>query len=146
MNISITYKIFCCILLITYFNYLQLFLFFCFVFFRLHFIVPSLCSSQLDMDKSWIRWSRKTDEYKEGLNKFLDFAIERQSIEGRIICPCCICRFKKWLTRAEAYDHLTRKQFPVEYTKWVWHGECNEPEASCSRGASSSTEHVIGTH
>ena len=89
------------------------------------------------MDKSWISWSRKIDEYKEGLNKFLNFAFERQSVEGRIICPCRNCKFKKWLTRPEVYDHLSRKQFPVEYTKWVWHGECNEPEVS------SSATHVI---
>ena len=101
--------------------------------------MSSLHYSVLDMDKSWIKWSRKTDEYKDGLNKFLDFAFEQQSIEGRIICPCHSFRFKKWLTRVEAYDHLTQKQFPAEYTKWVWHGECNEAETSSSR------EHVMET-
>ena len=96
------------------------------------------------MDKSWISWSRNTNEYKKGLKSFLDFTFERQSIEGRIICPCCSCKFKKWLARVEAYDHLTQKQFPVEYTKWIWHGECNKPEASSSKSHVVETSHNVG--
>ena len=23
------------------------------------------------------------------------------------------------------YYHLTQKQFPFDYIRWVWHGECN---------------------
>ena len=61
------------------------------------------------MDKSWINWSKNTDEYREGLKSFLDFAFKQQSIEGRILCPYHNCKFKKWLTRVEAYDHLTQK-------------------------------------
>ena len=75
------------------------------------------------MDKSWITMPKGTDEYKEGLNRFLDLAMDQNSVEGRIMCPCRKCKFKKWLTRDEAYDHLMRKQFPTDYIDWVWHGE-----------------------
>ena len=81
------------------------------------------CYNSIIMDKSWITKPRRTVEYKEGLNSFLDFAFEQNSVQGRIMCPCCKCKFKKWLTRDEACNHLTLKQFPIDYTNWIWHGE-----------------------
>ena len=67
---------------------------------------------------------------KEGLNRLLDFAFEQHSVRGKIVCPCHSWKFKKWLTRGEAYDHLTWKLFPFDYIKWAWHGECNTPSTS----------------
>ena len=53
------------------------------------------------MDKSWIDWLRSIYEYKEGLNMFLDFALERQFVERRI-CPCYSYKFKMKLIRVKA--------------------------------------------
>ncbi|KAK7306021.1 hypothetical protein VNO77_43935 [Canavalia gladiata] len=75
------------------------------------------------MDKSWIDMPRNTDEYLDGLDKFLDFAFENGSINDTIRCPCHKCRFNKWATRDDVRDHLICKAFPENYKFWIWHGE-----------------------
>ncbi|XP_057450446.1 uncharacterized protein LOC130742359 [Lotus japonicus] len=82
------------------------------------------------MDKSWIEMPRNTMAYEEGVKRFIDFAFERSSIEGKIICPCPRCEFRKRQTRDEVYDHLICKQLPKGYTFWFDHGETmnNSPQ------------------
>nr|KYP59372.1 hypothetical protein KK1_014806 [Cajanus cajan] len=75
------------------------------------------------MDKSWIDFPRKTLQYMEGLNKFLDFAFSNKSVDGKIICPCLKCKFNKWQTREATYEHSILKPFPKGYTFWLLHGE-----------------------
>lgn len=55
--------------------------------------------------------------------KFLDFAIANKSVEGRIICPCIVCKFKKWESKEVVSEHLIIKPFPQGYTFWDRHGE-----------------------
>ena len=80
------------------------------------------------MDKTWIDMPRNTIQYMEGLNKFLDFAFDKRSVEGRIICPCPRCKFNKWQSRDAVYDHLIVKPFPKGYTIWVRHGETSHAD------------------
>ena len=75
------------------------------------------------LDKSWISFPRSAPQYIHGLNGFLDFAFFRSSIRGKIACPCEKCKFKKWHTRDNVYDHCMRKQFPRYYRIWIHHGE-----------------------
>ncbi|RDY06303.1 hypothetical protein CR513_09720, partial [Mucuna pruriens] len=82
------------------------------------------------MDKSWIDMPRNTAKYLDGLNKFLDFAFENQSVNGAIRCPCPKCDCNKWETRDVVHDHLICKQFPKNYKVWIWHGEAYETMAS----------------
>lgn len=56
------------------------------------------------MDKSWITKPRDSQQYLEGLDRFLDFALANESIQGRIICPCPSCKFKKWQIRQVVRD------------------------------------------
>ena len=43
-------------------------------------------------DKEWIFMPRTTPEYDNGLQRFLDFAFEHRSIDGKFIkCPCPEC-------------------------------------------------------
>lgn len=37
------------------------------------------------MDKSWIEMPRNTMAYEKGVKRFIDFAFERSSIEGKIV-------------------------------------------------------------
>ncbi|KAJ1428100.1 Transposase-associated domain [Sesbania bispinosa] len=67
------------------------------------------------MDKSWIDMPRNTYAYLNGLDKFLDFAFEKRSVNGAIRCPCPICHFNKWQTRDVVHDHLICKEFPKNY-------------------------------
>ncbi|XP_057719901.1 uncharacterized protein LOC130934339 [Arachis stenosperma] len=78
----------------------------------------------MSIDKSWIGIPQTTHEYKDGLNKFLDFAFEHQSLVGRQIkCPCPVCGFRKWKTREEVFEHLIVKPFLENYKVWYWHDE-----------------------
>ncbi|CAI0420151.1 unnamed protein product [Linum tenue] len=84
------------------------------------------------MDKSWIRIPRNTPEYVQGLNKFLDFAFERNSGIDHILCPCRKCGFKKLKIRDEVFADLLRSPFPIEYTVWYGHGESRSGESAQS--------------
>ena len=105
------------------------------------------------MEKSWINLPQNTTEYAKGLEKFLDFAIANRSVDGRIKCPCPNCKFRRWLTRNEVYEHLILKQFPVGYTRWIWHGEssvvdtsnsgCCANEPSTSQSSENSMQNMI---
>ncbi|XP_020967427.1 uncharacterized protein LOC110266762 [Arachis ipaensis] len=75
------------------------------------------------IDKSWITKPRGSIEYRNGLNRFLDFAFDNASSDGMIHCPCPLCGFRFFQTREAAYDHLLMKPFPPNYTFWLHHGE-----------------------
>ncbi|XP_016206702.1 uncharacterized protein LOC107647092 [Arachis ipaensis] len=85
---------------------------------------------EVDIDKSWISKPRIGPEYRDGLNKFLDFAFANASSDGMIHCPCSKCGFRLLQTREDAYDHLIIKPFPSTYTFWVHHGERRVAESS----------------
>ncbi|XP_052119008.1 uncharacterized protein LOC107493943 [Arachis duranensis] len=76
-----------------------------------------------DIDKSWITKPRGSVEYRDGLNRFLDFTFANSSSDGMIHCPCPLCGFRFFQTREDAYDHLLMKPFPPNYTFWLHHGE-----------------------
>uniref|UniRef100_A0A803PM03 Transposase-associated domain-containing protein n=1 Tax=Cannabis sativa TaxID=3483 RepID=A0A803PM03_CANSA len=75
------------------------------------------------MDKSWMKQSRVSDSYQEGLNLFLDFAFKNRSYEGKNVCPCVKCGLLNPVTRSIAYEHLICDGFTEGYTKWILHGE-----------------------
>ncbi|XP_061358361.1 uncharacterized protein LOC133302572 [Gastrolobium bilobum] len=75
------------------------------------------------MDKSWIKKPQNSIEYDEGVRRFIDFGFQHSSIEGKILCPCSPCGFRKWLSKEDVYDHLLCKKFPEGYTFWFYHGE-----------------------
>ncbi|XP_020965967.1 uncharacterized protein LOC110266196 isoform X2 [Arachis ipaensis] len=87
-------------------------------------------STVIDIDKSWISKPRIGPEYRDGLNRFLDFAFANTSSDGMIHCPCPKCGFRLLQTREDAYDHLIIKSFPSSYTFWVHHGERRVAESS----------------
>ncbi|RYQ84302.1 hypothetical protein Ahy_B10g103470 [Arachis hypogaea] len=76
-----------------------------------------------DIDKSWITKPQDSVEYRDGLNRFLDFAFDNASSDGMIHCPYPLCGFRFFQTREAAYDHLLMKPFPSNYTFWLHHSE-----------------------
>ncbi|RYR21956.1 hypothetical protein Ahy_B03g067244 [Arachis hypogaea] len=76
---------------------------------------------------------RGSAEYRDGLNKFFDFAFDNASSDGMIHCPCPLYGFWFFQTREHAYDHLLIKPFPPNYTFWLHHGERIVDESSNSR-------------
>ncbi|XP_042459548.1 uncharacterized protein LOC122043134 [Zingiber officinale] len=75
------------------------------------------------MDKSWMVLPRQTEEYRNGVESFLQFAFSNANINGMILCPCVRCKIGIFVSRAVAYDHLTVDGFIKGYTHWVAHGE-----------------------
>ncbi|XP_029126234.1 uncharacterized protein LOC114915544 [Cajanus cajan] len=84
------------------------------------------------MDKSWIMKPQNSIEYEQGVRQFIDFALEHNFANGKLICPCKRCGFKKWHCRDVVYDHLICTPFPKGYTCWVHHGEMRIGETSYS--------------
>ncbi|KAG6529930.1 hypothetical protein ZIOFF_012147 [Zingiber officinale] len=86
------------------------------------------------MDKGWMFLPKQTEEYRKGLENFLDFAFSNANINGTIACPCARCKIGICVSREEAYDHLTVDGFIKGYTHWVAHGEiaCSAPSISSS--------------
>ncbi|XP_075092458.1 uncharacterized protein LOC142172685 [Nicotiana tabacum] len=74
-------------------------------------------------DKRWMCLRRSTDEYIQGVNKFLDKAFERASQGNQILCPCKLCANCFWHHRIVVEDHLIVNGFVHGYNKWVFHGE-----------------------
>src|ERR1044072_5385282 len=68
------------------------------------------------MDKSWILLPRNSLAYQQWVNGFLDFAVARSSVDTKILCPCSLCNFRKWLTRDVVHEHLIIKDM---YEAWV---------------------------
>ena len=66
-------------------------------------------------------------EFKNGVERFIQFAlrnpIEAVDCEGRIRCPCAVCKNLKWLTTWDVQRHLYRKGFVKDYANWICHGE-----------------------
>ena len=49
---------------------------------------------------------RASPQYVEGVEYFLDFAFEKKSNHGKILCPCIDCVNVSFLKRDKVYDHL----------------------------------------
>ncbi|XP_057760336.1 uncharacterized protein LOC130980698 [Arachis stenosperma] len=92
-----------------------------------------------NIDKSWITKPRGSAEYRDGLNRFLDFAFANASSDGMIHCPCPLCGFRFFQTREDAYDHLLMKPFPPNYTFCLHHGERTVDKSSRGRETLEST-------
>ncbi|KAL3849470.1 hypothetical protein ACJIZ3_011352 [Penstemon smallii] len=81
------------------------------------------------MDKSWMKQSRLSDVYDEGVKRFLDFAFRNLTSDEIIRCPCKKCKLRSLVTREVAYDHLIAFGFLEDYTTWVFHGELESSSA-----------------
>ncbi|XP_057444525.1 uncharacterized protein LOC130736753 [Lotus japonicus] len=97
------------------------------------------------MDKSWISMPRNSLAYEQGVKSFLDFAFERSSVDGKILCPCVLCECRKWQIKDVVYDHLIVKQFPKNYTFWFYHRESGhvENENVGRENVSSSAQNIV---
>ncbi|XP_039138852.1 uncharacterized protein LOC120276193 [Dioscorea cayenensis subsp. rotundata] len=94
------------------------------------------------MDKSWMNKSRLSQEYVDGVDRFLDFAFNNSSSDNKIICPCVKCVNVRWQSREVAFDHLACDGIIQGYTCWFFHGE-SVPSTNIS--STSSTSH-LGTN
>ncbi|PWA50202.1 transposase-associated domain-containing protein [Artemisia annua] len=83
------------------------------------------------MDRSWMYFApRASPQYVEGVEYFLDFAFEKTSNNGKILCPCIDCHNMSFLTRDKVYDHLICSGFKKDYSNWKEHGEVCKASSS----------------
>lgn len=82
------------------------------------------------MDKSWIFCNRLSDEYKQGVLEFIDFAVINSENRMSIRCPCTSCCNMEFFTPAVVAHHLFKKGFLENYIVWDWHGEVAQKSAS----------------
>ena len=75
------------------------------------------------MDKSWMNLPQDYEEYKRGLETFLDFAFQNESHNEKILCPCINCKNYLMRTHEECRVHLICHGFIKGYTRWICHGE-----------------------
>ena len=76
--------------------------------------------------------SRCSDEYKVGVGKFLKFAFQNSSRDGKILCPCKYYVNRFLYTYEETRMHLICDGFIKGYKKWIFHGENSFSNASTS--------------
>ncbi|KAK5772978.1 hypothetical protein PVK06_049280 [Gossypium arboreum] len=82
------------------------------------------------MDRTWMNFSRASNEYQNGVQSFLDFSFQNSSQENMILCPCKKCGNIYWHYREVVYEHLIVDGFIRGYKKWNFHGECTTSGAS----------------
>ncbi|KAK9076729.1 hypothetical protein SSX86_005063 [Deinandra increscens subsp. villosa] len=83
------------------------------------------------MDKSWMYSTRRSStQYVNGVESFLDFAFDKSSNGGMILCPCMQCHNRFHFMRGEVYDHLICWGFQRGYSNWTSHGETREASSS----------------
>jgi hypothetical protein len=76
---------------------------------------------------------RASKRYTNGVEYFLDFAFEKSSQNGSILCPCIDCQSLLFAKRAVVYDHLICSGFKRGYSNWKDHGEVHEASSSSSK-------------
>ncbi|KAF7114861.1 hypothetical protein RHSIM_RhsimUnG0074200 [Rhododendron simsii] len=76
------------------------------------------------MDKDWMaiknRWS---EQYKQGVESFIEFAMANSGAQAKIRCPCIDCLNSKTLSSEVVRIHLMLKGIDSSYKTWVYHGE-----------------------
>ncbi|KAH7836834.1 hypothetical protein Vadar_006216 [Vaccinium darrowii] len=82
------------------------------------------------MDRSWMLMDRRSREYEDGVEQFLNFAAIHATNFESIRCPCMVCgNFRSQLI-PEIRNHLFVNGIDKSYRTWVWHGEPITSEAS----------------
>ena len=79
--------------------------------------------NQFEMDKSWMLKDRRSKDYENGVEQFLNFAVIHASNFQSIRCPCIVCGNLKYQTIDEIRNHLYFKGIDESYHKWILHGE-----------------------
>ncbi|XP_028102557.1 uncharacterized protein LOC114301795 [Camellia sinensis] len=75
------------------------------------------------MDKSWMKKSRLSRDYMQGIKEFLEFASHNVSNDRTISCPCMRCVNSYMLTLEVVHDHLVSYGISPGYNCWYLHGE-----------------------
>ncbi|XP_042973064.1 uncharacterized protein LOC122304867 [Carya illinoinensis] len=77
------------------------------------------------MDRAWmhIEDRMRSNEYAEGVKKFIDMAKAHAPRRDCIRCPCRRCRNRSFHPISMVEDHLFIVGIDTSYTEWIFHGE-----------------------
>jgi len=76
------------------------------------------------MDRSWMKASRISDEYGNGVEEFLHFTEPNAPcLHGKFLCPCVKCGNGRHQSINDIRSHLICHGIIPNYTKWIWHGK-----------------------
>ncbi|KAL6842984.1 hypothetical protein ACP4OV_027297 [Aristida adscensionis] len=77
------------------------------------------------MYSGWKRGRPPTEEWVEHTMQFLDraFSIPSLAVDGKIKCPCSLCRNFVTHKRQTIEMHLCREGFRENYSTWTAHAE-----------------------
>ncbi|KAF7130454.1 hypothetical protein RHSIM_Rhsim10G0071800 [Rhododendron simsii] len=76
------------------------------------------------MDKDWMAIkNRLSEQYKQGVESFIEFAMANSGAQAEIRCPCIDCLHSKTLSSEVFRIHLIIKGINSSYKTWMYHGE-----------------------
>ena len=76
------------------------------------------------MDRSWMKASRISEDYENGVKDFLQFSQSNApSLQGKYLCPCVNNENGRRQTVNDIRSHLICDRIIPNYTIWIWHGE-----------------------
>lgn len=75
------------------------------------------------MDKSWMFSDRLSREYEDGVDSFIQYALQNAIDSNLIPCPCAKCMNLKKKNTKTIKAHLCCHGMDLTYDTWIWHGE-----------------------
>ncbi|KAM3250461.1 hypothetical protein P3L10_004531 [Capsicum annuum] len=76
------------------------------------------------MDKIWLDIINRADQrYRNGVDNFLNCALNQSGVSTIIRCPCKECRNTVYKLRIDVRLHLLNKGFWDSYRMWDYHGD-----------------------
>ena len=76
---------------------------------------------------------RNSTRFLHGIEEFSSVALKHQTENKSkiILCPCCDCNNSRgYRDIDDIKDHLIRRGFNENYTRWTWHGESKSVRSS----------------
>ncbi|XP_066341736.1 uncharacterized protein [Miscanthus floridulus] len=75
------------------------------------------------MDRTWIRATRFSDKFTDGVDQFMSYVRDRFNADDVILCPCRHCLNQSSLSQKDVHNHVYLYGWSATYTRWVQHGE-----------------------
>jgi len=80
------------------------------------------------MDRTWIRATRFSDKFTDGVDQFMSYVRDRFNADDVILCPCRHCLNQSSLSQKDVHNHVYLYGWSATYTRWVHHGEAFDAE------------------
>ncbi|XP_040361753.1 uncharacterized protein LOC121049185 [Rosa chinensis] len=79
------------------------------------------------MNRQWIHCDRRSEEYKNGVKSFIEFAKQNVNEENETVCPCSSCGYSKLKTIDVVHIHLLQHGLSVIFETYFRLGSESMP-------------------